>query len=495
MSSIVWFKKDLRTHDHEALFMANQDSSVIALYIVEPEWLASYEFDPSHWQFLKDCLQNLQASLAALGIPLILRLGPAVKVFQELYREWPFTKVFSHQETGVDWTYQRDLKVKDFFRQRGVEWKEYLQFGVYRPFVNRDHWAARRNTWLKKNEFIPQQKRALKVVQVSSKTLDEIEEQLSIPRTQKRIQKGGEATALKVLDSFLAGRSLHYLSHISKPLLSQRSGSRLSPYLSYGALSLRHVHRKTRQTQQIIDDHRWRKSLSAFESRLWWHCHFIQKLESEPEIEFENMNREFDLLRESEFNESYFEAWKTGTTGVPIIDAVMRCLLQTGWVNFRMRAMLVSFASYQLWLDWKKTSQFLAKHFLDFEPGIHFSQFQMQSGVTGINAIRIYSPQKQTLDQDPTGEFIYKYCPELAQIPDIYLGNPLEIPPLIQMEAGCRIGIDYPEPIVDLEESYHRAKKRIFEWKSKPAVKRQAQKVYLKHGSREGHHFPKQKRT
>jgi deoxyribodipyrimidine photo-lyase len=159
-----------------------------------------------------------------------------------------------------------------------------------------------------------------------------------------------------------------------------------------------------------------------------------------------------------------------------------------------MRAMLVSFASYQLWLHWQKPAQFLAKHFLDFEPGIHFSQFQMQSGVTGINAIRIYSPQKQTKDQDPSGDFIRTFCPELKDIPDIYLSDPQSTPPLIQMEAGCLIGRDYPEPIVDGGEAYKKAKERIYGWKGQQHVREQSKKVYLKHGSRDNKHFPKQKR-
>lgn len=495
MSAIVWFKKDLRVHDNEALFRGNQNSQCMALYIVEPEWIKSYEFDPSHWQFLKDSLKELQVSLDKLGIPLVFKVGSATSVFSEIYQQWPYTKVYSHLETGVDWTYQRDIKLKYLFKEKGIEWHEYQQFGVVRPSINRDRWASQRNLWLKTKEFITHRRSIDFVKSVPSKSLEEIEQMLHVPKNQKKIQVGGETSANQTLHSFLQQRSREYLEHISKPHLSAQSASRLSAYLSYGNLSLRHVHRQTSMRKQNLHDHQWQKNLTAFESRLWWHCHFIQKLESEPEIEFENMNRQFDQLRESEFNESSFEAWKTGNTGVPIIDAVMRCLLQTGWINFRMRAMLVSFASYQLWLDWRKTSHFLAKHFLDFEPGIHFSQFQMQSGVTGINTIRIYSPEKQTTEQDLNGEFIFKYCPELSQIPHIYLTNPANTPPLIQMEANCRIGKDYPEPIVDLKESYQKAKQRIYEWKSRSAVKAASKRVYLRHGSREGAHFPKQKRT
>jgi deoxyribodipyrimidine photo-lyase len=163
----------------------------------------------------------------------------------------------------------------------------------------------------------------------------------------------------------------------------------------------------------------------------------------------------------------------------------MRALHETGWINFRMRATLMSFASYQLWLHWRRLAQFLARQFIDFEPGIHYSQVQMQSGVTGINTIRIYSPKKQAQEKDSSGEFIRKYCPELSAIPDADLAEPHLMPPLLASSVGFVPGQTYPEPMVDPEASYQRAKERIFEWHQKSNVKAEAKKVYLKHGSRD----------
>ncbi len=124
-------------------------------------------------------------------------------------------------------------------------------------------------------------------------------------------------------------------------------------------------------------------SLQSFEGRLHWHCHFIQKLESEPAIEQRNVHRGFDGLRnEGELTDEErrrLEAWCTGRTGFPFVDACMRSLIATGWINFRMRAMLVSFASYQLWLHWRATGEHLARQFLDYEPGIHWPQVRSTS--------------------------------------------------------------------------------------------------------------------
>lgn len=204
----------------------------------------------------------------------------------------------------------------------------------------------------------------------------------------------------------------------------------------------------------------------------------------EPALEFSNLSRAYDGIRENEFDEARFQAWREGQTGYPLVDACMRALHRGGWINFRMRAMLVSFASYQLWLHWRPTAVWLARHFLDFEPGIHFSQVQMQSGVTGINAIRIYSPIKQVHDQDPEGVFIKRYCPELERVPLQYLDEPHKMPSRIQRQVGCIIGKHYPLPIVEHAKAYCEARGRIYSLKATKEARAEAQRVYLKHGSR-----------
>ena len=210
----------------------------------------------------------------------------------------------------------------------------------------------------------------------------------------------------------------------------------------------------------------------------------MQKLEDEPALEFENISRVYDGLRENEFNQERFEAWQSGNTGYPMIDACMRALAQNRWINFRMRALLMSFASNHLWLHWRPTAVHLAKYFLDFEPGIHFSQCQMQSGTTGINTIRIYSPVKQVSDQDPTGEFIRRYVPELEQVPNKYLPEPHRMPMHVQSQVGCVVGRDYPVPIVDHRTAYRMAQERIFAIRQTEAAIDESKRVYQKHGSR-----------
>jgi deoxyribodipyrimidine photo-lyase len=483
--NLVWFKKDLRVEDHEALLQSVQDGSTLGLFVIEKDWLSSYECSEKHIQFLGDALIDLRTKLRLLNIPFLVEFGNAKDVIAHVHKKFKIKGIFSHEETGVYWTFQRDLEIKDYCLKSNLNWREYKNFAVLRGLRDRDKWAPSRKLIFSRAKFKSPGKQAV----IDFNPGFDLEK-LKVSDRNLNLQVGTRAEALKLLESFFTKRGKYYYKELSSPVTAERSCSRISPYISWGLVSICEVqkaldyYQDKLSKQNLSDEFYWKRSYDSFQSRLWWHCHFIQKLESEPEIEFQNMNRGFDGLRENDFDQKKFEAWKKGQTGFPIIDACMRCLLETGWINFRMRAMLVSFASYQLWLHWTETAKFLAKHFVDFEPGIHFSQFQMQSGVTGINNVRIYSPLKQSLDQDPEGHFIKKYCPELSELDALYIHEPHTMPPLLAQMVGFEIGVTYPAPIVDAKKSYHDAKKKVFDRRESLLVKTEAKKVYQKHGSR-----------
>ncbi|MEM6532011.1 MAG: deoxyribodipyrimidine photo-lyase [Myxococcota bacterium] len=493
-TQLVWLKRDLRIRDHAPLLEASRAGPVVVLYPYEPTLWRSEEMHGSHLRFINECLVELEIELRSRGAQLTTRVGEVVEVLDRLMAESPFERIWSHEETGNRLTFERDRNVARWCRERGVEWREIPQHGVFRPHPKRDGWAQR---WRRRMDTpvaeTPEHFARPSVEPVSDGLIDEAA--LGIAVSDKtEVQVGGTGQALEILESFLSHRGQNYRADMSSPVASWTGCSRLSPHFAWGSISVKEVYQETKQREAELKAMRdaggdigstWLPSISSFFSRLSWHCHFIQKLEDEPDIEFRNMSRAFDGLRDEEsYDRERFAAWAEGQTGYPMVDACMRCLNATGWLNFRMRAMVVSFASYHLWLHWRFTAVHLAQHFLDFEPGIHFSQFQMQSGVTGINAVRVYSPAKQVKDQDPDGVFIKRWVPELEGVEKKYLAEPHTMPPLLQRTSGCVVGETYPEPVVDHKVAYREARERVFEVRRREESKEEAARVYKKHGSR-----------
>ncbi|WP_229145526.1 deoxyribodipyrimidine photo-lyase [Alcanivorax sp. 1008] len=477
---VVWFKRDLRVADHLPLLHSLQSGPTVPLYVIETDYWRQPDMSLRHWLFVRDCLKDLDRQLHAKGSGLIVRTGDVCDVLSMLHKRHGVAGLWSHEETGNDWTFQRDRRVASWCRQHGIVWREIPQHAVVRRLANRDHWGRH---W--------QQRMTMPPAAEPANIPAVLEEPLSLPsvlgldlRPCPLRQPGGRQQALRLLQGFLHHRGRFYRGNMSSPVSAENSCSRLSPHLAWGTVSVREVLNGLwlRQQQQLESG--WRKSLRSFESRLHWHCHFIQKLEDQPEIEFSNMHPGFDDLRPAQVDPVYFAAWAEGQTGFPFIDACMRSLHATGWLNFRMRAMLMAFSSYHLWLPWRQPSLHLARLFTDYEPGIHYSQVQMQSGTTGINALRIYNPVKQSQDQDPEGIFIRRWVPELAALPTAWLHEPWRMPEALQRRFGVVLGQDYPLPIVDHQAAGHAARAKISEHRRRHGVAEASQQVLSRHGSR-----------
>jgi deoxyribodipyrimidine photo-lyase len=479
--NIVWFKRDLRISDHRPLVAAAAQGPVLPLYIAELGLWAERDASARQWEFAAESLRELNDALAALGQPLCVMIGEAVAVLDAIHQSHGIAALYSHEETGNGWTYARDLAVKAWAEQHSIVWHEPRQFGVQRRLKSRYGWAR---AW-DRDMAEPITPPPIALPSISGNWPSHIPSAAELGLADDPCphrQTGGRTEGLATLHSFLHQRGRDYRYQMSSPVTAFDASSRLSPHLTWGTLSMREVAQASWARMRDLkmgdaaDAKRWQGSMISFTGRQHWHCHFIQKLEDEPRIEHENLHRAYDGLRPNFADVARLEAWSSGDTGYPFIDACMRALNDHGWINFRMRAMLMSFASYHLWLPWQESGLHLARKFVDYEPGIHWSQAQMQSGTTGINTMRIYNPVKQGYDQDARGVFVREYLPELADVPDAFLHEPWLWP-------GAT-SLNYPPPIVDCAAAAKAARDALYVVRKSPTHKATARQIVDKHGSR-----------
>jgi deoxyribodipyrimidine photo-lyase len=360
----------------------------------------------------------------------------AKEVFNYLATSFEVNCLLSYRESGTQLTWERDKWVQNFCTQHKIEWIQFQRDGIQRGIQHRKDWEKR---WFEAITAKPfQNEIAQNCLQVEHPFIMDADFQLSLQSYPKSFQPAGESYAWRYLNSFVLDRGAQYHKFISKPAESRKSCSRLSPYLAWGNLSIRQVY------QYVKGHEAFARNKFAFEgmlTRLRWHCHFIQKFEMECSYETLCINKGYEALQHTN-RADFLLAWKEGRTGFP-----------------------------------------LAQLFLDYEPGIHYPQFQMQAGTTGINTIRMYNPIKQSIEHDTKGVFIKAWVAELKNVHENFIHEPWKMTILEQELYGVKLGMEYPFPIVDIETAGSLARDKIWGHRNHPLVQAESKRIVLKHTS------------
>jgi deoxyribodipyrimidine photo-lyase len=476
--AIWWIKRDARLGDNACLEEAHQRGwEVLPFFCFEPTILAADDTSDMHVHAQGQAIDGLRTSLRQLGAEIVIAHGEIVEKLAKLRAAVPFSALFSHEEVGNDLTFRRDRDVAAWCKGHGIEYREFPQSSVRRGGVDRERLS---NQWADRVAStppiaVPTIRQADDLRQLAAKTAFP---KLKAFAANDPWQAVSEQEAQATLREFLTQRGLWYRGGISSPNTAFSAGSRLSVHLAWGTISVRQVWHAVQERLASLESvekddtqaGRWKQSLIAFLSRLHWRDHFTQRLESEPELEFRSLHPSYrDLAYEND--ERWHRAWKEGRTGYPLVDAVMRCLAATGFVNFRMRAMVVSFACHVLHLDWRLIHPHLARVFRDYDPGIHLNQLQMQAGVVGLNAIRVYNPTKQLADWDRDCRFVKRWLPELRDLSPDRILNDSQLP-------------NYVEPIVPFRERSKQMMDMLYAIRKTAEAKAATSAVFHRHGSR-----------
>ena len=474
-TAVIWVKRDARLTDNSCMVEADRlQLNALPFFCFEPSVLTANDSSDMHVQAQWQAINGLRQSLRQMSSDIVIAYGEVVEKLTKLYERIPFTYLFSHEEVGNNITFRRDRAVAKWCLDRGITYREFPQSSVKRGGVNRD---KLQQLWRSRIADI----QPMQIPRISQpEELRAMAAKTAFPKlpqfTTKHLwQPVSETDAKATLTDFLTVRSRWYRGGISSPNTAFTAGSRLSVHLAWGTITARQIWHAVRSRLADLDPNdplssRWKQSLNAFLSRLHWRDHFTQRLESEPELEFRSLHPSYRDVPYGN-DERLHKAWREGITGYPLVDAVMRCLAATGFVNFRMRAMVVSFACHVLHLDWRLIHPHLARVFRDYDPGIHLNQLQMQAGVVGWNAIRVYNPAKQLADWDADCKFVKRWLPELKEQTTEQILNDELLP-------------GYPSRIVPFAERAKKMTDQLYGIRKTAEAKMATKAVYLTHGSR-----------
>jgi deoxyribodipyrimidine photo-lyase len=476
--AICWFRRELRLRDHPALAAAlEQFAQVLPVFVFDSHLLGSDNVSPARLAFLLRCLESLDTSLRQRGSRLVLRVGRPEEELPRLAQEIGAAAVFFNRDY-TPYAVKRDARVQDRLRAQGLLVQSYQDsvlvepgnvltkagkpYTVYTPFLRSWHDYLRAHpiklieTPL--NRLRITDKRLLQLPSASLGLPDIAPQAAQVDRWKHLA--GGEEAGLERLKRFvdrdnplgLAG----YARQRDFPGLD--ATSRLSPYLKFGAVSIRMAFALAADACEEAVSQEERQGIETWVKELAWRDFYIQVLAAFPQVRHGAFKREYASLQ-WEDNESFFEAWCAGQTGYPLVDAGMRQLNSEGWMHNRARMVVAMFLTRDLLLNWQRGERYFMQHLMDGDLAANNGGWQW-SASTGADAqpyFRVFNPVKQSQRYDPEGLYIKRYTPELRQVPTRFLHAPWMMPQEEQRRAGCLIGKDYPAPLVDHDSQRERA--------------------------------------
>ena len=440
---IIWHRRDLRVHDNKALFEASKDlkNTVLPVFIIDPFFFSEDRLDSDdRILFMFECLEDLKKNYRILGIHMHIYFGDSVEIISKLQKKYQ-AKVHYNFDSSMLYGYSRDNKVK-----LNKNFIGYQNDALVRDGPSRVGWAKQAQDYFDDNIYTLDKTKIYKgVIQEKQIKLEKVAQKYNLKKKQSYPLKGGESVALTHLDEFISKHISLYSRSISKPELSKLNCSRLSAHYSLGALSPKYAY------QRVMSSNHTKKTKEFYVTRLFWREHFTQKLEDYPHAQQKAINPICNIEREK--NQKYIDAFFKAQTGFPIIDAALRCLIGTGWLNFRSRAMLASFYSLILRQHWKDGADFMHRHLVDGDIAINYQQWQMQSALVGVHPLRIYNPRKMIEEHDSQGIFIKKHLEVFRDVKEVeYLCEPQKYTYQLKSQYGIILGEDYPKPIVNFEK-------------------------------------------
>ena len=460
-TTIVLFRQDLRLHDHPALTAAAQRGAVIPVFVLDDEACGDWAMGGASRWWLKQSLLNLGSSIAQSGGELILRQGDTLIALKDIQsRSGADAIYFSRQYQP--WSAAMEKAINETFSEDGVEVKRYpgtllhepgsvltgsgTGFKVFTPF-----WRAA----LKLPVATPLPSPSVKWSNgvSSGEDLDswflDPAEDARVPDWAagwEDIWEPGEDGAHNALEAFLDAPVAHYSE--GRDLPARRYTSRLSPHLKFGEISPRQVWASAQQRK--LSAPQWTSAIDKFLAEIGWRefCYqLIDLFDAMPDRPFKDQFAGFPW----DNSEEHLKAWQRGMTGYPIVDAGMRELWQTGFMHNRVRMIVASFLTKHLLVHWLEGERWFWDCLLDADIASNACSWQWVAG-SGADAapyFRIFNPIAQGQKFDPEGEYVKRWCPELADVPKKFVHAPWEAPAMTLASAGVELGKTYPEPIVD----------------------------------------------